>query len=78
MALKGTKTATDDEGFASASVMIDKLSQDFAFVNVEEDILEEIEKAKKMKPEDVPEKLRKDVFEVPSSFQAAYNHPCPF
>ena len=41
-------------------------------------IAEQIEKARKMRPEDVPLEMRKHVWELPKNFAEAWNHECAF
>ena len=73
---------TDDtDKFESASVLIEKCMSTVEYAMIAEEhqsIAEQIEKARKMRPEDVPPEMRKHVWELPKNFAEAWNHECAF
>ncbi len=77
------------EKFESANILLDRYDDslrygldEFAFVAFGEEGRVNIEKMlaewKNKPPQNVPEKYRKDIFEAPTTFQEAWNHPCEF
>jgi hypothetical protein len=51
----------------TAAVLIDRFHQDFAMVDIEED-----------GPKEIPPSTYKDIYDSPSSYDGAWNHPDPW
>jgi hypothetical protein len=59
-----------------ASVMTDRF--DFCLMGADENVSRHINQEMKKNSKEIPDTMRKDVFDNPSNFEEAYNHPDPF